>query len=98
MVAISVPVCLLASYENVFVLLNQKRSTGNWKRFLQWPSRVCPANLYAQIVAVTRMRTYINPRRDYTVAEESNGPEIGSKIFDDDAIEIARARQKDFLS
>lgn len=74
------------------------RSTGNWKRFLQWP-RACPVNLYEQTVAVTRMRIYINLRRDYTMAEESNGPKIGSKIFDDDAaIEISRARQKNFLS
>lgn len=32
-------------------------------------------------------------RRDNTVVEESNGPKIGSKIFDDDAaIEIVCAR------
>lgn len=40
-------------------------------------------------------RTYINHRRDYTVAEENNGPKIGSKIFDDDAaIEIVGARER----
>lgn len=56
---------------------------GNRKRFLQWPSRMCPANLYAQTAAATSAHLHrFENRKGITVGEESDGSKIGSKIFE----------------